>query len=838
MAIFSIKAESAPGPDGMTGLFFQKFWDVIGDQVTKEIHEVFISGVLPSDWNFTHICLLPKVQNPENMTDLRPISLCSVLYKAVAKILVTRMQPLLGLVVSINQSAFVSERLISDNIIIAHEAVHALKVQPVVANEFMAVKTNMSKAYDRVEWSYIRSLLLALGFCDKWVEWIMMCVTSVTFSVLINDQPFGLITPQRGIRQGDLLSPFLFVLCTEGVMDEERLKIQQILGIWNEGGASKYLGLPECFSGSKVELFSSLKECTQGRVEGWSMRKLSQSGKEVLLKSVITFLPSSDVHIRKIHWVAWDKLCLPKYLGGIGFTDLECFNQALLPKQAWKLLTSPLSLLSLFLKSRYFPLVDFFSASLGERPSYVWKSLLFGRELLLKGLMYRVGIGRKTRVWANRWLDDPVEGLRAPWVKNITFDVNLMVSDLIDSSSRNWNLAVLNDLFVPGDVSIITAKLPAVDREDFWVWRFNHSGNFTVKSAYWLATSTKVSVGRREAESLPFLCPLKEQVWKVITAPKIRVFLWKCLSNALPVAELISERGMKVNMRCQLCGLEGESINHTLFECCVARQVWALSGMPHPRNGFCDSSIFANVNYLLKMSKNLGIQERARRSWPWLLWNLWKNRNHLIFEGTSFSCTEIARKAAADADEWFMAHRIEEEWLRLEETPAVVAVEKWRPHRQNWFMCNIAVDWAKYSLLTGGAWVLRDEKGVVLCHSRRTFGQFPSKEQAKETIVLWAVESMRSQKVSRVIFTGEFKEIFGAVNMPSAWPSFCQQGDNVRRAVVGIAEWEALVIDKNFNRGASFIAQSVKNCGFTQSYVSSGHPRWLHDLFVDERSAL
>lgn len=101
------------------------------------------------------------------------------------------------------------------------------------------------------------------------------------------------------------------------------------------------------------------------------------------------------------------------------------------------------------------------------------------------------------------------------------------------------------------------------------------------------------------------------------------------------------------------------------------------------------------------------------------------NRNHLIFEGTSFTCTEIVRKAAADADEWFMDQRIEEDtWL--EETPAVVAVEKWRPPRQNWFMCNIAVDWAKYSLLTGGAWVLRDEKGVVLCHSRRTFGQFPS----------------------------------------------------------------------------------------------------------------
>lgn len=150
-AVFHMYLDKAPGPDGMTPTFFQKNWSVVGSEVVELVRKFFDTGVLMEGINTTNIVLIPKKKNPTSLTELRPIALCNVVMKVITKVITNRLKQVLEYVISDTQSAFLPGRLITDNVMLSFEVMHYLKRKKLGKDGYMALKLDMSKAYDRIE---------------------------------------------------------------------------------------------------------------------------------------------------------------------------------------------------------------------------------------------------------------------------------------------------------------------------------------------------------------------------------------------------------------------------------------------------------------------------------------------------------------------------------------------------------------------------------------------------------------------------------------------------------------------------------------------------------------
>ncbi|KAK2661448.1 hypothetical protein Ddye_000022 [Dipteronia dyeriana] len=344
-AVFKMSPSKSPGIDGMPALFYQKNWDTVGDGVTKACLRCLNNGEPLDKVNKTLITLIPKTSNGSRIMNFRPISLCSVLYKIIAKSIANRLRLVIGDVISENQSAFVPGRLITDNAIIGFECIHGIRTRNRKAGS-VALKLDMSKAYDHVEWGFISSMMLKLGF--RLAGWL---------SCLIHrDVSHSDIYRYRCGSTGPFIS-HLFVaddnLLFAKANDNNCRAIKHILDDY------------ALASGQEVN-FGKSAICTR---------------KEVLVKAVIQALPSYAMNLfklpkglisdfrrfcsrfwwgstdtdRKIHWGSWVKLC-----------DRRC-----------------------------------------PCGSFVWKRFLLGRELFQKGYRWRIANQSSISIYRDRWVPRP-----------------------------------------------------------------------------------------------------------------------------------------------------------------------------------------------------------------------------------------------------------------------------------------------------------------------------------------------------------------------------------------------------------------------------------------------
>ncbi|XP_073153277.1 uncharacterized protein [Henckelia pumila] len=548
--------------------------------------DFFQGSLMPQGFTATTITLIPKVKGAQDWTDFRPISLCNVSNKIISKLLYSRLRSVVGRLVSQIQSGFVPGRMIADNILLANELTHSLNLPARGGN--VILKLDMAKAYDRVQWSFLLDALRRFGFLEQVVRMVRACISFCKFSFNVNDTPAGFFASSRGLRQGDPLSPLLFVLGAEYLSRGlDRLFLQHSDMRYRSG-----CDLP-------ISHLAYADDSVRKKLEGWESRSLAPGSRMMLIRSVLLSIPiylcqviqlplavleklerifnaflwGSRTLEKKWHWARWSRACLPVKEGGLGFRRLKDIVDSFSMK-LWFRFRQGSSLWARFLLRKYCRTVSPICAPSRGAISPTWRRLLQIRPRAERGIRWRIGLG-DVSFWDDTWLGDAPLSSRC----DVRGDRCVRVFSFL--LEGDWDFDLLCAVIAPSVAEEIVQIPVLVDEPDAAIWIHSTDGAFSVRSSW--------------------------EQW-------------------LPVDEVLQQRGFSLVSKCQCCELS-ETFTHIFIDGPIARSVWHFFGaifrvrIPITEN----FSLFLSA---WKRGRDWSPGGNVREFLPFVvLWFLWTARN-------------------------------------------------------------------------------------------------------------------------------------------------------------------------------------------------------------------
>ncbi|XP_062028661.1 uncharacterized protein LOC133744595 [Rosa rugosa] len=717
-ALFQMYPTKAPGPDGMPPMFFQKYWEVVGGDVVSAVQNFLHTRQILGEINFTHICLIPKEKDPVSVTDLRPIALCNVIYKICSKVIANRLKKILSKIISPFQSAFIPGRLITDNTLVANDVSHFIHNCYSSTEGVFSLKLDMSKAYDRMEWSFLEVVFLSLGFAESWLGVIMKCVTTVKYAFLINDQHRGHLTPTRGLRQGDPLSPYLFLLCTEvfSALLERKVGNGELQGIKVCEGAPTIHHL--LFADDSL-LFgkATLHECLhiQNVLHDYELA----SGQQ------INFSKSSIVFSKRVPEV--DKCAMTGFLG----VSIEAKHEKYLglPTYLGRNRTEPFAYIKENLSKKLAGWQGKLLSSAGKDllirvvahalPSYAMSCFLLPKEFCddLHQMCVRFWWGSKSNERKIHWMS--WERLcRSKEEGGMGFR-DLHAHNLALLAKQGWRLlrnpgTLVSRLFkaryFPGS-SFLEAPAPN-HASACWRGIFAASsvlrggirwqkGLFSTKSTYKVAFASLHPAISDHSSSMVIPSSWKH-LWAASVPGKVKVHVWKVCASILPTTCQLRERRVPVGEGCLFCNREEETISHVSRECIFVRDVVGLApdlgsvlGLPP-----CSLLEWLALCYTVVSPSSFSLLMM-------LLWGVWKERNQHLWYGKFCSAHQVYFQVVTLFHSFKVARIPEKVKLGCQ-------VKPWCPPSAGWLKANIDGAFDMITRSGGLGVVIRDSVGTVV----------------------------------------------------------------------------------------------------------------------------